>query len=642
MFCILVFVSWPSQIAAQYAYVNTASIRQQINEAKADTTRTRLYAMLGWEYRFSNQTHALALADSIITLATPTKDYTRLAEAYRIKGFVKIVNQDIAGCLNMYNQGLVFAKKAKSAYYTASIINLTAGMYQDKGDYDRAIDLYHQALKIAEDGRESEMIASVSNNIAEAYSDAGRSISFTKPFYVKALNEVLPRENWQYAGMIHSNMAKEYMMANMPDSARMEIRLSAYYLNKVGIRGYVYATCATDIAEILTSLQEYNTAENYLQEAYRILDSIGTTDNLLIVLHAMGNLYLNNGKTVLAVQTGHHLLKLAQQYHSKQHQRNAYKILSQAAEKKGQTDSALVFYKLYKSWNDSLFNETREQLIANAESRMKLQKQAVENNELKASNASLRGNILLTSTVAIILLLLTLLIILAYRKIRQKNLALEEQKQVIEKQHTEKDILLREVHHRVKNNLQVVSSLLNLQAATVHDQSARDSLMIGQKRIKAISLIHQNLYRFDNLGNLSLSDYVQELFKDLRQLYQQGDISLSITTNPADLVFEVEKSVPLGLIFNEVMTNALKYAFEGRKTGTIRVEAALDQSGNILVLQIGDNGIGLQIPFTDTHESGLGFKIIRELTRQLKGSVHCEVNNGTQFTFLLPHTKPMA
>ena len=635
LFCSFLFFT---KIKAQYNYVDTDLIRQQINKSKADSTRSRLYGILGWEFRFSNQPKAVELADSMLLISAPVNEYIRLAEAYRIKGFVKIVNQDVEGSLKMYDQGILYAKKAKNKYYESSILNLIGGMYQDKGDYDKSIAFFLEAQKAAEESKNSEMIAFSANCTAEAYSDAGRTISFTRPFYEKALREVLPRENWQYAGMIHSNMAKEYMMVGKPDSALAETKASINYLNRVKRKGYVYATCATDIGEMLINLKSYNEAEKYLLQAYHILDSLQTKDNKLIVLSALSNLYVESGQYNKAIERGRTLLYLAGLYRSKIHLRNAYKVLSETAEKKGQADSALQYYKMYKHWNDSIFNENRERTIANTESRMKQTLQAKENEQLKSTNTRLRNTNLLAAAATCILLLAALVIVRTNRKIKQKNQTLETQKQLIEKQSAEKDILLREIHHRVKNNLQVVSSLLNLQAASITDKKAIDALMASQKRVKAISLIHQNLYGFENLSTISFTSYVQELFNDLRQLYSKENIDLICNTDNEHLAFDIERSVPLGLILNEAITNAFKHAFEGREDGTISVFAIVTRE-EMLAIKIVDNGIGLPISFENNYSASLGFRIIRELTRQLKGTVTYEVDHGTIITLLIPQNR---
>lgn len=622
---------------AQYAIIDTAAIYAQMKTAKYDSTLSRLYGIIGWELRFSNRPKAMQLADQMEAISLPAKDYIRLAEAYRIRGFVKVVDQDLKGCLEMYGIGMEYAKKAKSIYYQISFLNLIGGMYHDKGDFDVSIQYYLEALKMAEANNESEMIASVSNNIAEAYSDAGRSIGFTRPFYEKALAQVIPRENWQYAGMIHSNMAKEYMMVNKLDSARMEIQLSESYLAKVGIKGYVYATCATDIGEILTTLKQYKLAERYLVEATYIIDSLKLTDNRLITLSALTNLYAASGQYDKAKEKALLLLQMSTTYRAKPFLRSAYKILAEISEASGQPDVALVFYKQYQRWNDSIYNESKEKAITNAENRIKLSKQASENDQLKQMNARLRDNNLLTLSVAILLLVIAIIVVAAYRKTRQQNKRLEVQKQTIETQSKEKDLLIREVHHRVKNNLQVVSSLLNLQAATLTDKQAIEALNTSQKRIKAISLIHQNLYGFDQLSTISFSAYISELYEDLRQLYNMGSISLYCTTDPEDLNFDIERSVPLGLIINEVITNALKYAFNEKEYGQIAISCKQMEDG-FIEMKIADDGAGLVEAFENERTNSLGFRIIQELTKQLKGTVTCTAkqNEGTAFSFRFP------
>lgn len=184
----------------------------------------------------------------------------------------------------------------------------------------------------------------------------------------------------------------------------------------------------------------------------------------------------------------------------------------------------------------------------------------------------------------------------------------------------------------------MVSSLLNLQVASISDQKAIDALMASQKRVKAISLIHQNLYAFEDLSTISFTSYVQELYNDLRQLYNKGKIELICTASTPQLAFDIERSVPLGLILNEVITNALKHAFDGREEGIINISCSSDTDG-LLTIIVADNGIGLPISFENHQSASLGFRIIRELTRQLKGTVSCDVYQGTRFTFRIPQTR---
>ncbi|MBV9987759.1 MAG: hypothetical protein JO301_08770, partial [Chitinophagaceae bacterium] len=137
----------PIRCDAQYLNIDKDSIRREIAHAGSDSAVSGLYGVLGWELRYSNQHEAVRLADEMIRISSPVNDYLRLAEAYRIKGFVKVVNQDLRGCQEMYALGIDYAMKAGSHYYLASFYSLTGGMYQDKGDFDTGIRYYLDALK---------------------------------------------------------------------------------------------------------------------------------------------------------------------------------------------------------------------------------------------------------------------------------------------------------------------------------------------------------------------------------------------------------------------------------------------------------------------------------------------------------------
>lgn len=623
--------------SAQYININKDSLRREIRNAKADSTLSRLYGVLGWDLRFSDQQEAVRLADEMIRISGKNSDHIRLAEAYRIKGFVKVVNQDISGCLEMYALGIDHAKKAGSHYYLASLYSLTGGMYQDKGDFDKGIEYYLKGLREAEESKDPQMIAFVANNTGEIYSDAGRPIDRIMPFYRKALAQVAQTQNWQFAGMTWSNMAKDYLAAGQKKEAADAVQQSLNCLNRRPERAYVYGTVVTDIGEVLTGLGRYTEAEHYLLAAKNILDSLHTSDNMLIAISALAKMYVQSGNMQKAEQAGEELLQLAMKYHSKLHRRDAYKVLSDVARSKGDANRALQYYEQYKLWNDQVFNENKEKSIADVESRFKISEEARENEILVQHNNRLKTEKIIAIVVAVCFLGMALFLVLAYRATRNQNRLLETQKKIIENQSVEKDTLIREIHHRVKNNLQIVSGLLNLQAGAMTDDNAKNALLVSQKRVKAISLIHQNLYGFEDLASISLSVYIEQLFNDLRLLYNHGKVELVCKTDPEKIILDIETAVPLGLILNEAITNALKYAFQQTGNGIIRIDCSDHPQNKNYSLTISDNGAGLPDGFDPDTSRTLGFRIIRELTRQLRGQVHFTSNGGTIITIYFPY-----
>jgi two-component system CheB/CheR fusion protein len=192
----------------------------------------------------------------------------------------------------------------------------------------------------------------------------------------------------------------------------------------------------------------------------------------------------------------------------------------------------------------------------------------------------------------------------------------------------EKDMLLREIYHRVKNNLQIVSSLLALQADTITDQSVRDVFQESQQRIQAMALVHQRLYASENLTHIDTITYLQHLVGDLSRIYDpEGHITYDIQ---AAGEMNLDTAIPVGLILTELISNAFKYAFPGGRSGQIRVTLRTQAEGRWqLVVQ--DNGIGIPEDLNITHIGSLGLTLVHDLVSQLNGTVQLDRSGGTTF-----------
>lgn len=232
-------------------------------------------------------------------------------------------------------------------------------------------------------------------------------------------------------------------------------------------------------------------------------------------------------------------------------------------------------------------------------------------------------------TVAIIVLLLAI-ILLIYRQFRQKQRSakiVDEKNKQLNQLISEKDWLLKEVHHRVKNNLQIIISLLESQANYL-DDVALAAIKTSQNRIYAMSLIHQKLYQSEQTKTIDMANYIPELIGYLGESFDDGKaIRYDLDIDPVKI--DVSRAIPIGLILNEVVTNSLKYAFKDRKKGLMTVQLKLT-GANVCRLVITDDGIGLSaVPSTNKPDS-MGMKLIRGLTRELNGQMELKSNNGTQ------------
>lgn len=194
----------------------------------------------------------------------------------------------------------------------------------------------------------------------------------------------------------------------------------------------------------------------------------------------------------------------------------------------------------------------------------------------------------------------------------------------------EKEILLREVHHRVKNNLQVISSILNLQSSYIKDEKIQHILKESQNRIKSMSFIHESLYQTKNFSYINFSEYIINLSKNLFYTYQVGDENIKLIFETDDIQLNIDQAIPSGLIVNELLTNALKYAFK-KTIQEPEIKIILKQNNNIISLIVQDNGIGLPPQFNINTSETLGIQLVTTLVEQLDGEIKLQSDTGTKY-----------
>jgi PAS domain S-box-containing protein len=195
----------------------------------------------------------------------------------------------------------------------------------------------------------------------------------------------------------------------------------------------------------------------------------------------------------------------------------------------------------------------------------------------------------------------------------------------------EKEVLFRELHHRTKNNMQVISSLLNIQSAFINNEQVSKIFRETQSRIRSISLVHEKLYQSEDLSNINLYDYIKDLANTLLSGYRMDSEQISLEFDADDVLISLDTAISCGLITNEIITNSLKYAFGDNGTGSIRVVIRTMGDSNI-ELRISDNGIGLPDGFDFDNTKTLGLKLVKKLAEnQLRGRIDIIAGKGTEF-----------
>ncbi|AEH60271.1 signal transduction histidine kinase [Methanosalsum zhilinae DSM 4017] len=192
-----------------------------------------------------------------------------------------------------------------------------------------------------------------------------------------------------------------------------------------------------------------------------------------------------------------------------------------------------------------------------------------------------------------------------------------------------KELLLKEIHHRVKNNLQVIASLLNMQSRNFDDDKIKDAFRDSQNRIRSMSLAHEKLYGSEKLANIELSDYIKSLENFIVQTHDTYKTKIYLINDLDTAYLDIDKTIPLGLILTELMTNSFKHAFPNRSEGTISIKFKTLDDGYLL--NISDDGIGISDEFDVETSKSLGLKIVNMLVQQLHASIEMTNSNGTDY-----------
>ncbi len=207
----------------------------------------------------------------------------------------------------------------------------------------------------------------------------------------------------------------------------------------------------------------------------------------------------------------------------------------------------------------------------------------------------------------------------------------EKRTNQLQKSLSERELLLKEIHHRVKNNLQIISGLLDLQKEEIEEEESKAVFNEGQSRVKSIALIHQNLYQNDNLANVKFNSFIKELAVQVGDVFEQLNAKMEVSVDMPDLLLDIDTAVPLGLIINELLTNAFKYATSKNNQGEIKIKILEVVRGSYQLI-FSDNGPGIPVGIDFESASTLGLRLIRGLAAQLNGEANYHYHFGGIFT----------
>ena len=377
------------------------------------------------------------------------------------------------------------------------------------------------------------------------------------------------------------------------------------------------------LVDLYTETNRYQEAEKAGEEAVRYANLIDNDFLLMRSWLAIGRLRLFQGRYSEAIETLNRSLEVAtDEFGDKFFLYQVYERLSKAYAKNHKYKEAHYNLAIYDSLKKEVFLENSKQrmILANTETNLEEKESTIRGMEERIKRQS--SSQTLISIIAGLLLVLLLVLYVTYGNNKKKN-------KLLEKQNEEKESLLKEIHHRVKNNLGIVSSLLDLQADKIKDPKIIQAIEESRNRVYSMSMIHQNLYKGENLTSIGMREYLIDLSKHISDSFgAEGRIAYNYDLE--DMELDVDSAIPMGLIANELLTNAYKHAFPEDGKGFINLVCKRISDDRIL-LEIEDNGIGLvEFDREDKNGRGFGTELIELLILQLDGSIMTMSGNGTR------------
>ena len=206
----------------------------------------------------------------------------------------------------------------------------------------------------------------------------------------------------------------------------------------------------------------------------------------------------------------------------------------------------------------------------------------------------------------------------------------QEAEEYLKKSLAEKDVLLREVHHRVKNNMQIISSILSMQSRNIDEPRLKEVLQESQNRIHSMALIHENLYNHKSLANIMFSSYIKSLTGNIARTYSSQQENIQFDYQIDDAYLPMDIAIPCGLIINELISNSFKYAFVNKSNGIISIHFKNVKEDEFM-LTVSDNGVGIPAEVNIFKTKSLGMKILHKLVQQIDGEIKSDFTNGTKF-----------
>lgn len=562
----------------------------------------------------------LLLADSLVNNqneATNSSDktlYNLVGKVHQIGGYYYYKKSDPTNSLIQFEQAVKYFNICENKKDHAESLNNLAIQFKTMGNHSKAVEHNHEALDLFLELNDSIGIASVLNSLSIIHreqNDISRALEYA--------NEALLINR-----LIHNKVGESLCLntlAGLNIITGDTTQALVYYEKSLSIRKELndragQATILNHIGVIYKNWKVYDVAVNHFKQSLAISNEKGHLIGQAQAKSNLGEVYLEQGDYNQALKHGKEALTISQQINSGEIIKRSAELLTQIYKALKQWENAFEMQELYMATQESIINEESVRIAQQSAVRYSYEKEvALKKKEEEQSFAvkkerDLRTTILNYSLGGFIFLLLVIILIITQRlrTVREKN-------KIIEKQNDERKLLLQEVHHRVKNNFQIVSSLLRLQSYTVNDDSVSKIFNEAVTRINAMAIVHDIIYRQDEFSNISTEHYLNKLVEGLERTVIDKNIHFHISADETPL--EIETLIHLGIIINELVINTIKYAFPKHfDRPAISIQLTGEPERYYLIYK--DNGVGIN---PELKKDSFGMELIETIIEQLDGEI---------------------
>ncbi len=405
---------------------------------------------------------------------------------------------------------------------------------------------------------------------------------------------------------------------------------------KMGETGLPYMACINWRGNILKYLDRFDDALADYNANLKKSEKIELTRYSLVSLANIGHVYTLQEQYEQAIPYTLKAIEIMEKTGNTKNLWENYMHVANSYEKLGQFEQALRYNKLYAEAYADFLRSSTERLESELLVKYETKKKQETISRQEARIAQQRKVQMLYISIAGMLIISLLGMIISMRSIWRKRKALQFLNQQLNARNRQNELLMKEIHHRVKNNLEIVKSLMALQSVHMEDSTSKDAMLDSQNRVQSMGIIHQKLFQGENLGCIEMKDYLVNLIEGILDAFDAED-KVKIECVMETLILDIDTAVPIGLIVNELLTNSIKYAFPENAQGEVKISLTQSDAG-LLTLIFSDNGVG-KINGQRSLGTGFGSQLIDLLTRQLNGEMSEATENGTSTRFTFRITK---